>query len=241
MASTLIGDILFVRRYPALLANRGKLHRSLRSWFDPRGITVSLAGHRVTFFRAGFGTGIRNLHPDIIAALSSGKITDIVDVGGGGALDPALKRGDIVLSSGDFCSDTFDSIAVKRRDEVLDVVRSLAAARKVEFTVGTILTNTELVGSRKQRLDLFEQTGCSVVQMEHGWFLRSLYKRLGAAVFSALHVTHMEVITDVVPKINRWDHTLAEAWHGILGCSLLGGRYLQALKRDFLRLWLSGS
>jgi hypothetical protein len=241
MATAPVRDILFIRRCPALPARTGRAHRSIGIWFDSRGNTVSWAGHEITFFRPGFGTRIRELHPDIIAGVRSGRITDLVDVAGAGALDPCLKRGDLVLSSGDLCIDTLRAVQVQRRDEIQGIVRALAAARKVDFRVGTILTHTRVVGSRKQRLDLFEQTGCSVVQMEHGWFLRSLGRRLDAGSFSDLRVTHLEVVTDAVPGVDRWDHTLAEAWHGILNCSVRRGHCLEDVKRDFLNSWLCGS
>ncbi len=217
------------------------MRRWIKSRTDPRGTTVTWSGCRITFYLPGVGTRLRRLHPDLISRINAGKISDIVDVGGAGALDPRLKRGDLVLSNQDICTGNSQPLPVKRRVEIEELLATLAQRRQVNFYIGWILTHHNLVVSRTRRLELFEETGCSVVQMEHCWFLLALQEWVHPEAFASLHVTHIEMVSDAVPKSGNALSALFELWHGINTCVFSNQRRLGQLKREFFELWLGSS
>ncbi len=233
-----VKDILFIRQYPTPLEKAGRVRRWIESRTDPRGTTATWAGHRITFYFPGVGTRLRRPHPDLISRINTGQISDIVDVGGAGALDPRLNRGDLVLSSKDICIDNSQPLPVKRRAEIEGILETLADRRQVVFLTGRILTHYNLILSRTRRLELFKETGCSVVQMEHCWFLRALKEWVHPEAFSSLHVTHAEMVSDAVPKSNNALSSLFEFWHVINTCVLFNQRRLGRLKSEVLELWL---
>jgi purine-nucleoside phosphorylase len=233
-----VKDILFIRQYPTPLEKQRRVRRWIKSRTDPRGTTVTWSGRRITFYMPGVGTRLRRPHPDLISRINTGQISDIVDVGGAGALDPRLKRGDIVLSSRDICIGNSQPLPIKRRAEIEELLATLVQRRQVDFHIGWILTHHELVLSRIRRLELFQETGCSVVQMEHGWFLRALQQWVHPKAFAALHATHVEMVSDAVPKSGNALSALIEFWHGINTCVLSNQRYLGCLKSEILELWL---
>ena len=233
-----VKDILFIRQYPTPLEKAGRVRRWIESRTDPRGTTVTVAGHRITFYLPGVGTRLRRPHPDLISRINTGQISDIVDVGGAGALDPRLNRGDLVLSSKDICIDNSQPLPVKRRAEIEGILATLADRRQVLFLTGRILTHYNLILSRTRRLELFKETGCSVVQLEHCWFLRALQEWVHPEAFSSLHVTHVEMVSDAVPKSNNALSSLFEFWHVINTCVLFNQRRLGRLKSEVLELWL---
>ncbi|MEE9307579.1 MAG: hypothetical protein V3V57_08690 [Spirochaetia bacterium] len=233
-----VKDILFIRQYPTPLEKAGRVRRWIESRTDPRGTTVTWAGHRITFYFPGVGTRLRRPHPDLISRINTGQISDIVDVGGAGALDPRLNRGDLVLSSKDICIDNSQPLPVKRRAEIEGILATLADRRQVLFLTGRILTHYNLILSRTRRLELFKETGCSVVQLEHCWFLRALQEWVHPEAFSSLHVTHVEMVSDAVPKSNNALSSLFEFWHVINTCVLFNQRRLGRLKSEVLELWL---
>ena len=233
-----VKDILFIRQYPTPLEKAGRVRRWIESRTDPRGTTATWAGHRITFYFPGVGTRLRRPHPDLISRINTGQISDIVDVGGAGALDPLLNRGDLVLSSKDICIDNSQPLPVKRRAEIEGILETLADRRQVLFLTGRILTHYNLILSRTRRLELFKETGCSVVQLEHCWFLRALQEWVHPEAFSSLHVTHVEMVSDAVPKSDNALSSLFEFWHVINTCVLFNQRRLGRLKSEFLDLWL---
>ncbi|MGM0404416.1 MAG: hypothetical protein ACQEQN_11935, partial [Thermodesulfobacteriota bacterium] len=166
------------------------------------------------------------------------QITDIVDIGGGGALDPALKRGDLILSAGDIPFDTLQPVSVKRRPEMPRIVQEIARRRQRRFFEGNILTSHEIIAARKKRAEVHEKTTCAVVQMEHCWFLRALENIMGAASFRRLYVTHIEIVSDVVPRRDSVMQHFLEICHGVDYCFLRNQQSIGTIKRDFLELWL---
>lgn len=234
-----VKDILFIRKYPSPLKKKSNFKRRLQSIISRRGTTTRYAGYDITFFFVGCGRKIRIPNSTIIEKLNSGEITDIVDIGGGGALNPKLKRGDLILSCGDIPSDTLKPLKVKRREEIRSVVQALAERGKRHFFEEKILTSTKLITSKKERIALYEQTRCSIVQMEHCWFIRALQKAMTSDAFNELYVTHMEIVSDVVVQEDTVINNALELFHGINYCVLRNQHYLGNLKSEFLKLWLN--
>lgn len=238
MSEIPIKDILFIRQYPTCLEATSRLGRWRRSCVDGRGASVRVAGHDVTFFFPGYGGRLRTPHPSIIEKLESGWITDIVDIGGGGALDPGLKRGDLVLSTGDVPRVGSPPMRVGKRKGIKTIVEALAKRNGRAFYESKILTSEKVISSRRKRIALFEKTGCSVVQMEHCRFLRLLEKALSPESFRKLHVTHVEIVADVIPSGNRFIHKFPEIVRGIDFCVLRNQHHIGKIKKKFLDLWL---
>jgi purine-nucleoside phosphorylase len=234
-----VKDILFIRKYPSSFGKNSNLKKRLQSIISSRGTTAHYAGHDITFFFVGCGKNIRIPNPTIIKKLNSGKITDIVDIGGGGALNPKLKRGDLILSCGDIPSDTLKPLKVKRREEIRNTVQALAKREKRHFFEEKILTSTKLIASKKERIALYEQTRCSIVQMEHCWFLRALQEAMVSDAFNELYITHMEIVSDVVLQEDTIINNALELFHGFNYCVLRNQHYLGNVKSKFLKLWLN--
>ena len=203
-----------------------------------RGATTHYAGHNITFLVPGYGKRQRLPHPSIIEKLNSGQITDIVDIGGGGALDDSLKRGDLVLSVGDIPHDTLQPLPVKRRQEIPRIVQAIANQRKKRFFEANILTSHEIIASKKKRAIVHEKTNCAVVQIEHCWFLRTLKNSMRPESFSRLHVTHIEIVADIVPKGDSAMQLFTEICHGVDYCFFRNQQNIGAIKSQFLELWL---
>jgi hypothetical protein len=233
-------DILFIRQYPTAFEKKTARRRWLRSCVDSRGATVPCAGHEITFFFPGYGQRVRKPHPLLLEKLRSGQITDIVDIGAGGALDPDLQPGDFVLSIGDVPSDSPGSfLPLRRRDEVRDIVNVLAGNRARRLCEGTILTTATIIGSRSARLRLYEQTGCAVVQMEHCWFLQALQRALDQDIFLRLYVTHLEIIADPVPENDTFAKQCSAFFRSLSYCVLRNQHHLGTIKAEFLKQWLT--
>ena len=238
-SDTPVKDILFIRKYPGSFEKNSNLKKRLQSIISSRGATTHYAGHDITFFFVGCGKKIRLPHPTIIEKLNSGKITDIVDIGGGGALNPKLKRGDLILSSEEIPFDTLQPLKVKKRTEIKDIAQTLANEENRRFFEKRILTSAKLIASRKERIALYKKTRCSIVQMEHCWFLRALQKAMASDAFNELYVTHMEIVSDVVVIEDTFINNAMELFHGINYCVLRNQHYLGNLKSEFLKLWLN--
>jgi purine-nucleoside phosphorylase len=234
-----IKDILFIRKYPRSFEENLNLKKRLQSIISSRGTTTHYAGHDITFFFVGCGKKIRIPHPTIIEKLNSGKITDIVDIGGGGALDPKLKRGDLILSSEEIPFDTLQPLKIKRRTEIKDIAQTLANEEKRRFFEKKILTSAKLIASKEERIALYKKTRCSIVQMEHCWFLRALQKAMASNSFNELYITHIEIVSDVVPQNHTFINYAMEFFHGINYCVLRNQHYLGKVKSEFLKLWLN--
>ncbi|MCP4694957.1 MAG: hypothetical protein GY859_43415, partial [Desulfobacterales bacterium] len=220
MMETPIRDILFIRQYPTRLDPTSRLRRWRRSVTDNRGASVRVAGREITFFFPGLGKKIRRPHPSLVEKLASGRITDIVDIGGGGALDPNLRRGDLVLSAGDVLHGSDRPMKTRQRGEMRAIGQLLAKKNGRAFYERKILTSGKVVLSRKKRIDLFEKTGCAVVQMEHCRFLRLLQKAAPPGAFNNLYVAHMEIVADVVPRGDRLINIIPELFRGVDYCIL---------------------
>ncbi len=239
MSDSPIQDILFIRKYPRSLEKTSHRKKQLQSILSSKGATAHYAGHDITFVFLGYGKKLRRFHPTILDKLNAGTITDIVDIGGGGALDPRLQRGDLILSSEDILYDTLQSFKVRRRKGMQAVVQTLAQKEQKHFFEGKILTNANIVASKKERLALYTQTQCAIVQMEHCWFLQVLQKSMKPQAFNELHITHLEIVADVVPQHDTWFHHAVEYLYGIMYCLLRNEHYIGHVKSEFLKLWLN--
>ena len=233
-----IRDVLFIRKHPGFFEKTSQLKKQLQSIISSRGATTHYAGHDITFLFLGYGKKQRIPHPTIIEKLNSGKITDIVDIGGGGALDPTLKRGDLILSAEDIPIDTLQPLKVRRRKEIPNIVQTLAHKKQRRFFEGKILTSAKIIASKEERIALYNRTKCSIAQMEHCWFLQTLQNVMEPQPFSNLYITHIESVADVVQQRDVFLNNFLELLHGINYCILLNQHYLGKIKSDFLKLWL---
>ena len=233
-----IGDVLFIRQLPILLRRRSKWRSWLRSWMSPHGATLDVEGHQVVFFFPGYGRRLRDPAPALVERIVSGQITDIVDVGAGGALDPELARGDLVLSLQDVRSDQVEALYLPRRRSAVSAAQETAACLGRRLVFGRILTHDAILQSRRARVAAFERTGCQVVQMEHCWFLERLCRRLPPESRDRLYLTHLEVVADAVPIDEGPLASVRELGHGLTGCLLRNQQFLGPIKSEFLRSWL---
>ncbi len=238
MSNIAVKDILFIRKHPIFFEKTSQLIKPLQSIISSRGATAHYAGHDITFLFPGYGKKQRTPHPTIIEKLNSGKITDIVDIGGGGALDPALKRGDLILSAEDIPFDTLQPLKVKKRKEIQDIVQTLANKKQRRFFKRKILTSAKIITSKEERIALYNRTQCAIVQMEHCWFLQALQNVMEPQSFSNLYMTHIEIVADVVQPRNAFLNNFLELFHSINYCILLNQHYIGKVKTDFLKLWL---
>ena len=239
MSDSPIKDILLIRKYPRFLKKAIYRKKQLQSILSSKGATTRYAGHDITFVFLGYGKKLRRLHPTILDKLNAGTITDIVDIGAGGALDPRLQRGDLILSSEDILYDTLQPFKVRRRKGMQTVVQALAQKEQRNFFVAKILTSAHIVASKKERLALYKQTQCAIVQMEHCWFQQVLQKSMKPEVFNALHMTHLEIVADVVPQHDTWFYHAIEYFNGIMYCLIRNEHYIGHVKGEFLKLWLN--
>jgi len=239
MSGRPIKDILVIRKHPRFVKKESCRKKQLQSVLSGKGATTRYAGHDITFVFLGYGKKLRRLHPAILDKLNAGKITDIVDIGGGGALDPRLQRGDLILSSEDILYDTLHPFKVRRRKGMQTVVQALAKKEQRHFFEAKILTSAHIIASKKERLALHTQTQCAIVQMEHCWFLQVLQKTMKPRAFNALHMTHIEVVADVVPQHDTWFHHAIEYFYGIMYCLIRNQHYIGHVKSEFLKLWLN--
>ncbi|MBN1836407.1 MAG: hypothetical protein JW820_11190 [Spirochaetales bacterium] len=221
----------------------------------------------IACFWIGFGTRVRVPGAGLLGRLRDGTIREVVDIGCAGALDPSMRRGDLVLSSDDVPVDTGKPLRLVRNPDARSIAGKVAEAWGVTLAVAPILTHERAVLSREERLALFERTGCAAVQMEHAWFLRLLEQLVPAAIFGSLRFTHLVLITDSVPRPSgREDgpasgprnspgrsgragaggsggtrtETLRASWDAIRGYAFPGRRGIGSLRREFLRRWLGG-
>jgi hypothetical protein len=201
-------------------------------------VTIAYGRHNITFLYPGIGKLQKKPSPNIIDQINSGLITDVIDIGGGGALDPALKRGDLVLSSEDIPYDTKIPAKVKRRPEMKDIVRRLAEKHNSRFHEGKILTSPYVVIKRRERKYVHDMTGCLMVQMEHCWFVRKIQRHVDPIAFKKLHFTHLEVVSDEVPKSDSLSNMMFELYYALKYCLFFNQKYLGSIKRDFLTLCL---
>ncbi|MDY6987643.1 MAG: hypothetical protein SWQ30_06240 [Thermodesulfobacteriota bacterium] len=163
-----------------------------------------------------------------------------MDIGAGGALDPTLKRGDLILSVEDIPFDTLQPLKIRRRQEIQNIIQTLANKKQKRLFKRKILTSAEIITSKEERITLHDQTQCSIVQMEHCWFLRALQNVMERQSFSNLYITHIQIVADVVQQGNAFLNNLLELFQGINYCILFNQHNIGKVKSDFLKLWLKG-
>ena len=233
-----IKDILFIRSYPKNITIAPLNRDVLKSIIRREGVTIAYGRHNITFLFPGIGKLQKNPSQHIIERINSGLITDIIDIGGGGALDPALKRGDLVLSCEDIPHDTKMRTKVQRRPDMKDIVQRLAEQYNSRFYEGKMLTSPHVVMDREERKYLHELTGCLIVQMEHCWFVRKIQRYVDPTAFKNLCFTHVEVVSDEVPKNDSLSNRILELYYIFKYCLVFNQNYLGNIKRDFLKLCL---
>jgi len=237
------GEILFLRVPPGGLirplkrtGRRGP--NRLGAVFAPNGIRSLVGGRNMTAFWIGLGRGVRLPGLELLERMGEGAIEEIVDIGCAGALDPALRRGDLVLSSDDLDFDAAIPLGVRRRAGLGSLLQEVAARRGVGLRVAPILTHERFIADRNARIELFERTGCAAVQMEHAWFLQGLRQLLPAERFEEIRVTHLVLITDAVPLSNSRRATARSLRHALAGYLLPGGKGgIASLRREVLGSW----
>ncbi len=234
-----IQDILFIRSFPKNITIPPSNRNVLESIIRKSGITVPCGRHNITFLFPGVGKFQKTPSQEIIHRINTGLITDIIDIGAGGALDHTLQRGDLVLSYEDIPSDTKTPIKVQRRLEIKDIVQKLADKYSSRFHEGKILTSSHAVTKREERSYLYSLTGCSVVQMEHCWFIRKIERLVSSVVFKNLFFTHIEIVSDEVPKNDSFSYRILELYYILKYCLFHNQNYLGNIKTDFLHLWLN--
>jgi hypothetical protein len=134
----------------------------------------------------------------LIAKINSGEITDIIDIGAGGALNPDLRIGDLVLSTEDRAIG-LPSFPSLYGNKFYDSAKMVADYLGTSIHTGPILTTDKIISAREERLNLFNSTGSHVVQMEHYWFLNDLKGAVNPDAFENLRCSHLELISDRVP------------------------------------------
>ncbi|MBN2552010.1 MAG: hypothetical protein JXB06_04545 [Spirochaetales bacterium] len=242
-ASESPGEILFLRVPPAgLVKPVGSVGRPvparLRAVFDRDGFRGRAGQRSVTCFWIGMGRRVRVPGRRLLERIRCGEITEIIDIGCAGALDPALRRGDMVLSSDDIVFDGGLPVVVSRRPELSSILAEVAAGRGAAFRRAPILTHERFVARREQRIELFERTGCVAVQMEHAWFVRLLQQLLAADRFEKIRITHLVLITDAVPRGAGRRETMLSTWDALTGYTFPGGRCgIASLRREVLSRW----
>jgi hypothetical protein len=236
------GELLFLRVPPVgmLVRHPGSRSGRLASMVRAEGVQGTMGVRRVSCFWVGLGRHVRQPGPGLLERLRQGAIDEVLDIGCAGALDPSLRRGDLVLSVEDLPFDSRIPVEVLREPAARETAHEVAEARGVRAEAAPILTHERAVLSRADRLDLFEQTGCAAVQMEHAWFLLLLKRLLPARVVWRIRVTHLVLITDAVPDGERGVDRVRASWDAIRGYALPGPRGILSLRREFLTRWLPG-
>ena len=237
------GEVLFLRVPPPGFEPEPSVPGGglLRCVLASRGVSGLMGERRVTCFWVGLGRKVRVPGPALLGGLESGAITDVLDIGCAGALDPTLRRGDLVLSSDDLPFDAGTPMALRRHRPLVDLLEIVARRRGPALRTGPILTHERAVLRRSERLALFERTGCLAVQMEHAWFLQALASRLSGRAFARLRVTHLVMITDAVPRSDSSALTAVSLWHALAGFVFQRTRRgIASVRRDVLTVWPEG-
>ena len=230
------GELLFLRITPRGLINRGP--NRLAAALAPEGVRGRLGTRSITIFWIGMGRRVRVPGPQLLERIRGGAITEIVDIGCAGALDPSLRRGDLVLSSDEVAFDGTASPRVRRVPAVHSILQGVAADRGVSLRRAPVLTHERFVASREERIELFDRTGCVAVQMEHAWFLQLLRSMTAAECFQKIRFTHLVLITDAVPRTTATTATVGSAWDALVAYALpIGGGGVMSLRREVLSGW----
>lgn len=239
------GEILFLREPPrGLLTPAGGGGRfgaaRFSTVFDRNGFRGKAGEGSITCFWIGMGRRVRAPGRQLLERIRQGEITDIVDIGCAGALDPALRRGDLVLSSDDLTFDSAVPLAVHLRAEPGSLFQEAATIRGVSLRVAPILTHERFIAGRDERIRLCERTGCAAVQMEHAWFLQLLQSLLGDCLFDKIRIAHLVLITDAVPRSSGRTAAVRSAWDALTGYAFpCGSGGVMSLRKEVLSRWLS--
>jgi len=214
------------------------LKKSFNSVFG-NGQAEVIRGHKVIFFFSGYGNHTRRIPDDIVRGINSGEISDIVDFGAGGALNPELKIGDLFFSEGETCCNGSE-LLMEARPETEQIVRKMAMDLGVNFHKGKILTADKIVSSRSERLKYFEKLNAGVIQMEHYWFVDRLRRIVDPKAFDNLHFAHIELVVDEVPKDGAsFLKGINAFFRALVMCVFRNDYYLGRLKVRFLSDFLS--
>ena len=240
------GEILFLRvpprgliRCPEGTGRTGP--KRLWAVLAPNGIRGRVGERNMTCFWIGMGRRVRLPGGQLLQRMRAGAITEIVDIGCAGALDPALRRGDLVLSSGDIAFDNAAPMTVRRRTELRSLMYEVAASRGLRLHIAPVLTHERFISSQAERVLLFERTGCAAVQMEHLWFLRLLHSLLPPDRYAKIRITHLVLVTDAVPRGNGRMAAARCALDALAGYALPGCRRgIAAVRREVLGRWPKG-
>ncbi|UCF97045.1 MAG: hypothetical protein JSV89_17995 [Spirochaetaceae bacterium] len=237
------GEILFLRVPPRGLvkpgggAGRTGLTR-LAAVFASNGFCGWVGERRITCFWIGMGRGVRVPGEELLDRMRSGRIVEILDIGCAGALDPSLRRGDLVLGSDDIAFDSGMPMAVRRHPGLQTLMQEGAASRGVSFRRAPILTHERFISSREERVELFERTGCVAVQMEQVWFLQRLQALVSAGSLEKIRITHLVLITDTVPQSSSRLTAAHSAWDALTGYVFPGGKgRIASLRSELLSRW----
>jgi hypothetical protein len=237
------GEILFLRFPPGgIIRPAGRSGwrgpNRLGAAFAPNGIRGRVGQRSITSFWVGLGRNVRLPGRELLERMREGAITEVIDIGCAGALDPRLCRGDLVMSSDDLAFDAAVPMGVGRRTGLASLLREVAAGRGAGLQVAPILTHERFIAGRNERIELFERTGCAAVQMEHAWFLQRLQSLLPPDRFEQIRVTHLVLITDAVPRSNSRSATARSTRDALAGYLLPGGRDgIASLRREVLGSW----
>ena len=232
-----IKDVLLVRKYSEQFIQASTHVGGSKN--SREGYTVNYHNHNVTFVFPGYGIRLREIPQEVIRRINDRKITDIVDIGGGGALASRLNVGDLVLSTGGVNIDGANFWELNRRPVADEIARTIATTNEVNFYRSPILTSRKIVARRYERIDLQRRTKCDLVQMEHYWFMDSIRSKITPEVWDELYFTHLEMAADAVPKPEAtFLDNLRSTAKSIDICVLRNQKYLGKLKNDFLREFL---
>lgn len=133
----------------------------------------SLAGKRAFVGRLGTapvvavvgGVGKANARRAAAHVCDAYRVTALLSIGYAGALDPELRRGDIVLSAYSVNGlSGGPSVEDLGREERLRNVAD--ASHEHHVYVGPLYTADRIVARHEEKASLFRQTGCPVVDME---------------------------------------------------------------------------
>ncbi len=241
------GEILFLRVPPRGLIRETKdagprWQNRLSCVFASNGLRGRVGQRDITCFWIGLSRGVRKPGLQLLERIRAGIITEIIDIGCAGALDPSLRRGDLVLSSRDVAFDRVVPAAVQagyRGAELHSLLLDVARNRGVSLHTAPILTHERFVGRREERIELAEQTGCMAVQMEHLWFLGLLQSLTSVDCINNIRVTHLVLITDAVPRSTGRMANARSAWNALSGYALPGGSAgMMSLRREVLSRWV---
>jgi len=146
-----------MRQYATSFSNKNMKENLKKSTKDANWSTVMFNHHDVTFFFPGYGTKQRNLSDEIIEKIELWEITDIVDIGMWGALDPHLRMWDFVFGEGDISLENSNPITTNIRWGARGIFEKIAVENGRNFYSSKILTTEKIISAQKERVALFKK------------------------------------------------------------------------------------